>query len=417
MQLSLTESAIHHAVKAIGAAHRKDEQTQNGVNPLALKEANVAMRHLSNRIKANPQSILISLVASILFTCLEFVQGDFDAALVHVENGIKILNAGRRASDVSSADIAIIDKEIVPIFSRLTFLCITFGQFPPELDPSPKVEKGPFNSLEEARTKLFLLTDQAMRLIRTICPLAYSFEIGFEHLVQKAKLEYAFQDWQHRLENLVQEMVASGQTADESAVALLYIHHRVMTIWLAISISVEETITDLHTSSFKYIVDLATKVLPSLKSTTTHHDENDLCFDIQLIAPLFFVVMKCRIPSLRRQALEILRRSPPREGLWNTYIATKMAEKCIEVEERGLLEGMDVPPESTRLHQNLLVAQEAKFGSFAGNFEMPPSTFLDMHRKFIAPDRPAQTRYPLAMGTRPWGTLGDWHIFIEDIIL
>lgn len=422
MQLSFTEPAIHHAVRAIGAAHRRTGNGSSspsmellGVSPLALKEASTAMRHLSNRIQMDPTSNLVSLVASILFTCLEFVQGNADSALVHVENGLKILNAGRRASGIPSSDLVIIDKEIVPIFSRLNFLCILFGQQLPELIPSPQVDKGPFTTLEEARTKLFQIVDQAIRLIRILCPLAYAFEVGFEHLVQKAKLESEFQEWHRHLEDLVHKITAADQIPDENAVALLQIHHCIMTIWLAISASVEETITDMHTTSFEYVVDLATKILPNLRSTTAPDEAEDFCFDMQLIAPLYFVAIKCRVPLLRRRALEIIRQSPPREGLWNAYIATRMAEKCIEVEERGLMEGTDVPPESTRLHQNSLVSQ-AKFGN-TSDITKPPSTFLDMHRHWIMPNRVAQTRFPLMMGTKPWGCLGDWHIFVEDVTL
>jgi hypothetical protein len=57
------------------------------------------------------------------------------------------------------------------------------------------------------------------------------------------------------------------------------------------------------------------------------------CFDMQLIPPLFYVILKCRILPLRLRAISLLKLAPEREGIWHRDTILRLAELKIVVEE------------------------------------------------------------------------------------
>ncbi|KAI4213141.1 MAG: hypothetical protein LQ351_004295 [Letrouitia transgressa] len=70
------------------------------------------------------------------------------------------------------------------------------------------------------------------------------------------------------------------------------------------------------------------------------------CLDTSIIGPLFTVAHKCRDPSLRRKAVELLFSTPRQEGVWDSVITARVAERIVAIEEAGLGEvkcAADVP--------------------------------------------------------------------------
>jgi len=57
-----------------------------------------------------------------------------------------------------------------------------------------------------------------------------------------------------------------------------------------------------------------------------------------VIAPLFATAVRCRNPIIRRQALQILLMCNRKEGLWDSIISAKVAERVICIEETHLFE-------------------------------------------------------------------------------
>ncbi|PMD20637.1 hypothetical protein NA56DRAFT_704444 [Hyaloscypha hepaticicola] len=58
--------------------------------------------------------------------------------------------------------------------------------------------------------------------------------------------------------------------------------------------------------------------------------------DIALIVPLYFVAGKCRDARLRPKAIELLR-SERQEGVTNSLMAARVAERLVRIKEEGLL--------------------------------------------------------------------------------
>jgi hypothetical protein len=64
------------------------------------------------------------------------------------------------------------------------------------------------------------------------------------------------------------------------------------------------------------------------------------CLDMGIIIPLYTVASKCRDSTIRRKAIALLRSTSRQEGLWNSWLVARAAERIVEIEE-SILEGTD----------------------------------------------------------------------------
>ena len=423
LQLSQSEITIRHAVSAISAIHRDMQfspSTSPSVdvptNPLALHECTAAMRSLTSRIKADPTSSLIPLVACLLFTCLEFLRGSVDSAMVHMLSGFKILKACRysayaedgQAPQTQWQDRLAIEKHVVPVFSRLNLLCLLFGHALPPLHTTLPASSSQFTTLAEARRRLYDVMDASLRFIRAGTSKAHTFQVKDEDRVMKEVLEYELQQWQNGFEALISRIDPSQESIVEDAVNLLRIHHRVIFIWLSVSLSPDECVMDLHIADFKKILDLGTKLTSRGGRDPSASRPEIFSFEMHIIPPLYFTAIKCRVPSLRRRALDLLCRAPRREGLWNAHIAMKIAERVIEIEERGL-ESEQLPIESFRIHGRLMPGETARIHLVK---ELPGK-----YEELTTPASALPGRIEVCFQSKPWGIDKSWHVFKEEIIL
>jgi hypothetical protein len=57
--------------------------------------------------------------------------------------------------------------------------------------------------------------------------------------------------------------------------------------------------------------------------------------DIGIVTPLYVVVSRCRDPAIRRRGLQLLASCNRREGIWDSTLAARVAERIIAIEENG----------------------------------------------------------------------------------
>jgi hypothetical protein len=58
--------------------------------------------------------------------------------------------------------------------------------------------------------------------------------------------------------------------------------------------------------------------------------------DLGIVGPLYYVCCRCRDFPLRNQALDLLRRCPRREGMWDSEVGVRMIQDYWAIEERHL---------------------------------------------------------------------------------
>lgn len=172
VQMSYVEPTIRHAIVALGSLH---EQREHGAkkmlplmghsleaeplgismplaknrpgeeNPLAITQYNKAIMHLSKRLKSDA-SIEVTLLACILFVCVEFLRGDSHPAVNHFRSGMGIAMStlANKAASGSDASSRRIKEQMMPFFNRIELLSALFGNETSWPYPVPLQEVGHF---------------------------------------------------------------------------------------------------------------------------------------------------------------------------------------------------------------------------------------------------------------------------------
>lgn len=96
----------------------------------------------------------------------------------------------------------------------------------------------------------------------------------------------------------------------------------------------EQTNWDVFIPTFETVVCRAEELVRLDLGSTTGRPT--FCIDMNFVGPLFEVSCRCRDPLIRRRAISVLRTCGRTEGLWNAFLAAKVAQRVVEIEEMGL---------------------------------------------------------------------------------
>lgn len=94
---------------------------------------------------------------------------------------------------------------------------------------------------------------------------------------------------------------------------------------------------DEYMPQFEEMVVLGEKILFATSPGDDHgRQTTSFCLDMGVVIPLYTVASQCRDPIIRQKAIALLRSTSCQEGLWNSLLAARAAERIMEIEERGL---------------------------------------------------------------------------------
>ncbi|KAK3333966.1 hypothetical protein B0T19DRAFT_142446 [Cercophora scortea] len=365
LQICQSEPAVKHAVLAVSALH--EGMTRGTVAPyadisdrqsFALWQYNKSIAFLLDQMREADAKPLVPLLTCILFVCIEFMQSKDRESLIHLDQGRYILSQlGRKASS-RNPEIDIIKDHLVPVYTRLSLTSLMFGGDPVAIPVSLKTSvdiPAMFTTIDQVRYALYDFMDETLRFAKRTHQAKFSdvsseemlaFEDEQDYLLRKlSKFNVAFSLYQSR----------AGKDSPPGSVALVQIHIYTTLIWVSTALASRETAFDDHVASFSAIVPLAASFMdsiaapslrdnPAAKAPTsspspadTQRFSNMFTFEMHIIAPLYFVAVKCRHPLIRRSALNLLQRNPSRrENLWRANIMAAIAEDIIKLEERHL---------------------------------------------------------------------------------
>lgn len=84
----------------------------------------------------------------------------------------------------------------------------------------------------------------------------------------------------------------------------------------------------------KEMVSLGEEIVAFISgSTEFDYQQTSFCLDIGYIIPLYTVASQCQDITTRRRAIALLRSTSRQEGLWNSLVVAKAAERILEIEE------------------------------------------------------------------------------------
>jgi hypothetical protein len=386
MQIGQTEPAIRHAMIAVGELNRLRQccvheaglptrrtivmqdplsiapapvvQPDDHNEPFALIHYNKAISHLAKRMRDEPGSADIALLACILFVCLEFLRRDDAPAMRHFKSGMNIaLTTAKNDCSGPYNQMHTIRAQMLPFFHRLELLSMLFGNdpsydYPVELpDAVPAV----FASLNDARDSLVHLLNLNLRFIRSVRFHRYDGSLSDAHRARQQELLDSSAKWKCGFDLLLATRTLPDK--DVQAANVLHIHYIVSKMWLRRCTSSNEMETDDDIPDYEVAVRLA-ELLQSEAGTREKRSAypSTFLFDMEVVSPIYLVAVKCRSPSIRRRAIAVLKSSCRQEGLWDSNVVAAIAERVMELEEANMnvLDGSERPAERMRIHNTLI---------------------------------------------------------------
>ncbi|KAH6696708.1 hypothetical protein BKA61DRAFT_622928 [Leptodontidium sp. MPI-SDFR-AT-0119] len=389
LQACETSPSIRHAVVAIGALNLSTPSPwpENSVGTLrhqfAFRQYSKALCLLRRDVAGGFCDLRTTLIACLLFYCFESYHGYHEMAINQVYSGLKLIRewassfygpdeSGRLRTKIGSENPHIVEDDILRAFGNLEIQVMTYadgrtreahehyrhcGQA--SIDEMPEI----FRSLEEARTMLELVIRRSMHWLRSTmhlqnfsmhssptssptsdtedngpCSLFFDVDPTFEERLETLK---EYERWDGAFRPLLNHSRKGSAPHEEFLLASTLRLH-----WLAgyMSIASNNSHSSLvnngrFTTELEELVDIARILLDNSKRENSENNNTVYVFDMQIIVPLMTVGWIYRHRSLRREAIQLLLRSPRKEGVWDGIVVGKIMAWLAEIEEECLDEG------------------------------------------------------------------------------
>ncbi|KAF5594066.1 mercuric reductase [Fusarium pseudoanthophilum] len=339
---------IKHAIVALSALYKSAlSSSSHTVNlndehySFALVQQRQAIVSLRNDLSSGQPQMRLALVASLLFSCFESFNGDWETATQQVYNGFNILKR-LREDEKREATNGLTGMELVVGLTLrrlelqiLSFLAMTPTlEHPNDLTPEEIVLDPPdqfttFNEAFAAVTKL------AVSILRHAKISAMCGDVpGTRDFLarQKQQLQGLMDQWGKAYEPMFLEACQSTVGREYLGVLQVRICAWKCEILIATSMSDTEAVFDDFTARFQRMTHFARYVLQKDQELRDLEGPR-LQYGMGLIMALFFTATRCRNYFVRREAIAILREWPCTNGIWHSLQAAKVAEWIISIEE------------------------------------------------------------------------------------
>ena len=177
--------------------------------------------------------------------------------------------------------------------------------------------------------------------------------VPLEWILRKQEATVTFEAWLAALENFFQNTNLRLRPTEVKNLLGLRLQIKVAICMLKTCIdSGPETSFDAFEDDFEDIVSRVEQMADSLalvEGLPLDNESTAFTMDLGIIHPLFFVATKCRNWTLRRRAINELKRAG-REGVWEGPIMALVSERIVQIEELGIVPG-DIIPEGNRIHK------------------------------------------------------------------
>jgi hypothetical protein len=294
--------------------------------------------YCSSQIQRDSADPYIALISCALFICVETIQGHMEQALELYRQGITLileLRAQIGHGVVSISKGVLLERSIVPLFLRLgaSSLTISGTQFPIELFAFIETDmSADFASVYSARSIMSVLATEVILFEREAN--LHLREVGAEAAVspamiaKKEALRVRLVEWHRAYTNLCQRN-RSVLTLPVYPEPILLTYHATALICVTGCLKQQETVFDAHFADFATIVAQSRLILDT--SAGPNGVQPPFTFEMSVGVPLAMTVLRCRDPTLRRRALDLLRLSPPIQG----FFKCAPVALCQNVDEAG----------------------------------------------------------------------------------
>ncbi|PLB46251.1 hypothetical protein P170DRAFT_512790 [Aspergillus steynii IBT 23096] len=355
LRISHSYPALWHGMNALACIHREyvtEASAPKAIDPprvqFALKQFNHAIQSLRGLLSGLCSTLLDQLVVlttCILFTCICSLQGHKIQAFVHINNGLKLLHQWKLGSlnRSPSSEVENAAEMLLIMFTRLDSQVRPYVASTQSLVAWTDVEIDrpvlyrPFKSLLEAEVCLEMLYNGVIRLV--MHKVYASPTPTAETLDKKRRYLQQFAEWNRRIAAYLAEKEVPVQALDS-----LFIRYKFGVVFLSADFSKGELAHDDLLYQFMELLNIADRILK--RSGTTPSDKiphPSFRLATSVVEPLYWVGVKCREPTVRREAARLLQQFPRREGICETILAVQALNKLIELEEGGCPTACNAP--------------------------------------------------------------------------
>ncbi|KAH7347968.1 hypothetical protein BKA66DRAFT_447590 [Pyrenochaeta sp. MPI-SDFR-AT-0127] len=330
LQESHQEPVVLKALISLGSLHLDYTTTTTPGNIVAKSETLAAygraLRALQKRLqKPDPETFKASLVCCVLFFCFEATLGNSNAALNHLESGLKLLSSYRQVHGYEKIEDI---RDLSHIFERLDLQATLFndGRVPfldlvadDDLSFTPAAER--ISRLDDAYRPLLRLQHWLSRFLTK--NMAYKFlqkeDIPDHILVEKEQIVRQMNSWMSKFGG---QAYRGDQTG--CATQILLLQWRASCMLLDANYPTNEDVFEACPNlRAEEIMALAGDVIRLTKerniaSDTAKSAQREFSSDTAVVAPLFLLAMKCSDQSIYARATELLEVCQRREGLYDS---------------------------------------------------------------------------------------------------
>jgi Fungal specific transcription factor domain len=352
LQASCTESCVRYALLALSSLHESLEipslesqfpatEKAHYLKRCPLSQYTRAIGLLTNGQSTEQPTLQVILICCLIFIWLEFLQDNLDTALGHLKSGLQLLHENRKSSHS-----CYVDESVARLLTRLhTQATIhgssTFGPSAREttiLPTTSSVLPQVFRDIFEARrfldielSRIFLFHRKTEspafvqdRLTRHPFPDPLSLQAICQSHLQN------LQQWYAAFYQMDTFPAAPSDEKQQVALAQLQIQYLFVANTLQTLFTASQMIYDRFYTDFERILSLAETLILS-----NHKKFYIYAFDMGVLTPLLYLILKCGDLGLRSKAIELLKRAPPREGMWERESVIEIAEWKVRTEEKG----------------------------------------------------------------------------------
>ncbi|KAF2122007.1 hypothetical protein BDV96DRAFT_136393 [Lophiotrema nucula] len=337
LQVADREPCVRYGIVALGSLHEafQDEHFSNSrlfphetpSGQYAWKCYTKAVGLLRERIdRESWQGVDVALLCCLLCVGFEWLRGCYVAAETHLRGGLSVLDQWTEVEQSKEGRLSpssptgqLIREQIAPMLSRFALQAQTFMATPVpwtalivgehQIVPSP--------DLKRARDELYNLLSQSYT---NTCISQHSNTLFTTRRRKCAWLSRKLSEWYSIHACLLGVGTCEGIS--------LLISYTLIKIMVESSVSTDEMQFDCFRPQFRLIVDLV--------ETLATSGPSKLDVDIEMVPVLYYVVVKCRHPLIRRKAISLLVACPRREGLWDGICTARITQYIVDIEEEGL---------------------------------------------------------------------------------
>jgi hypothetical protein len=162
--------------------------------------------------------------------------------------------------------------------------------------------------------------------------------LGPEEELQRQALIVRMSQWNSAFQCLLLRRGITLSALESQASKVLQIQQHSAMLVLVVTDFLDDMVWDQYTAHFETMLNLASEVAAISRASFALNGKSvpNFSLDSIIVGVLFHIGYKCREPTLRRRAIDVLGVSPRQEGVWDGVLVGRVLKRIVDIEEKGL---------------------------------------------------------------------------------